>query len=315
MSIVSRQNGDGVCPLCGSRELQGTDMADVDFLCRAWHDAFRIDVSELFVGSGAMMRMLTCATCGAAHFTPSPLGPDWLYEKLQGFDWYYRQRKWEHLRAMRWISHSMNVLEVGCGGGAFLELLRERHIAGSGIDLNPKAVAEARAKGLDASVRPLDETVAQYRGSLDVVCAFQILEHVPAPREFLGSLFELLAPGGLLLVGVPCADSFGKHRLNTLDAPPHHQTRWRDKSFLWAAAHFRAELCRLEREPLADCHIDSYLDIQTVRVLAACPWLRTGIGMCRNRAEQVIRRLSLNRWIKGEGLFVAMRKTGDTRCA
>ena len=44
-----------------------------------------------------------------------------------------------------------NVLDVGCGRGEFLDLLRDTGIAAKGLDLNPEMVEVCKARGLDAT--------------------------------------------------------------------------------------------------------------------------------------------------------------------
>ena len=46
-----------------------------------------------------------------------------------------------------------DVLDVGCGRGEFLELLRDAGIPAKGLDLNPEMVEVCRARGLDANGR------------------------------------------------------------------------------------------------------------------------------------------------------------------
>ena len=61
----------------------------------------------------------------------------------------------------------------------------------------------------------------------DVVCAFQVLEHVADPLAFIAEAKARLNPGGLLFIGVPNRESYvGRLRDFPLDMPPHHVMRW-----------------------------------------------------------------------------------------
>ncbi|HUM01500.1 MAG TPA: class I SAM-dependent methyltransferase [Thermoanaerobaculia bacterium] len=94
------------------------------------------------------------------------------------------------------------VADLGCGRGEFLEGLRAAGVRGVGCDANPVMAARAREKGLEVDRADLFEWLAaRPDGSLGGVTAYQVVEHLPAPRLF--DLVELaaakLAPGGVVL--------------------------------------------------------------------------------------------------------------------
>ena len=72
-----------------------------------------------------------------------------------------------------------DVLDVGCGRGEFLDLLREQGIGARGVDINAGMVEECRARGLDASVGDaLAYLEAQEDESLGGIFAAQVVEHL-----------------------------------------------------------------------------------------------------------------------------------------
>lgn len=94
------------------------------------------------------------------------------------------------------------VLDVGCGRGEFLELLREAGVEASGLDADADMVAFARGEGLaveQADVLAYLETLAE--GSLGGVFSAQVVEHLPPPAlvRFLSLAAAKLHPGGLLV--------------------------------------------------------------------------------------------------------------------
>ena len=94
------------------------------------------------------------------------------------------------------------VLDLGCGRGEFLGLLREAGIEGRGVDLDPDMVAYARGEGLDVKQADAAEYLERLEdGSLGGIFAAQLVEHLPAPA--LVRLLELAAaklrPGGVLV--------------------------------------------------------------------------------------------------------------------
>jgi len=95
------------------------------------------------------------------------------------------------------------VLDVGCGRGEMLELLREHAVEAKGIDVDPAMVEHSRAKGLlveAAEAAGYLEGVAE--SSLGAVFAAQVIEHLPYPDllRFLRAARTALRPGGLLIV-------------------------------------------------------------------------------------------------------------------
>ena len=161
--------------------------------------------------------------------------------------------------ALKDVPQHADVLDVGCGVGAFLDVLRDRREArATGIDLSSEAVAIAQRLGRSASLGDLVNAVEGRIGEFDVVCVFQVLEHVADPRRFLQGCVRLLKPGGRLCVGVPNNDGYlGFQRIEdaSLNLPPHHATRWGLRTLRMLERLFPLRLRRLRCEPLARWHV------------------------------------------------------------
>ena len=94
------------------------------------------------------------------------------------------------------------VLDIGCGRGEFLGLLREAGIEARGVDIDPDMVAYCRGEGLEVEQAGAIEHLETLEdGALGGIFAAQVVEHVPAPE--LVRLLELAAaklrPRGLLV--------------------------------------------------------------------------------------------------------------------
>ena len=130
-----------------------------------------------------------------------------LSEKYVGFEDQFRGSA-ESIRA-RLLEYvpifdgAANVLDIGCGRGEFLLLLRERGIAGKGIDLNAAMVEVCRQKGLEATqADALAYLRAQPDESLGGLFAAQVVEHLePAYlTHLLDTAFDKLRPGSAIVL-------------------------------------------------------------------------------------------------------------------
>ena len=98
------------------------------------------------------------------------------------------------------------VVDLGCGRGEWLALLRAAGVTARGIDANPAFVAAGRARGLDMELGDaLGYLEALPLDSIDMVTAFHVIEHLAT--EDLLALLEAargaLRPGGCLLLETP----------------------------------------------------------------------------------------------------------------
>lgn len=198
-------------------------------ICRAYRNNLKIDVSSAFPKGVTHLLYFLDPQTGIRHFKPNIFSDDLFYKKLSEFPWYYQNEKAEFQTAGM-ITKGRTVCEVGCGFGAFSHHAKASKFVG--LELNSSAVNEARERGIEVYLESVDEHYAKlgsYR--YDVVCAFQVLEHVADPDAFIGQLCQLLKPGGKLILSVPNDDSFiGFTPNNPLNLPPHHQTRWSIKA-------------------------------------------------------------------------------------
>jgi len=102
---------------------------------------------------------------------------------------------------------SGRVLDVGCYDGALLASLGPQ-FEKYGIEASSAAAASAQGKGIKiiaSRIRDLASTDLHF----DIVCAVDVIEHVPDPRVFLELLARRLAPGGLIIVSSGNIDTQG----------------------------------------------------------------------------------------------------------
>lgn len=102
-----------------------------------------------------------------------------------------------------YFTGAADVLDVGCGRGEFLDLLKGAGVTARGLDLNPEMVEVCRARGLDAAG---GDALGGLRGlpdqSLGGLIAVQVIEHLdPAYlSEFLQVAYYKLRPGSRMVL-------------------------------------------------------------------------------------------------------------------
>lgn len=220
---------------------------------------FNLDVSRFFAGLEDIKTCL-CQDTGYKFFHPFNLGGDSaFYEDLQKLPWYYPDWKWEHQKTFESIKPTDTVLEIGCAKGEFLKKLAKSGMKCIGLELNELAAQECRQKGLDVLNETIQDHALNNPEKYDVVCSFQVLEHIPEVKEIIDSCVRALKPGGKLVIGVPNDDSFiGKDKYNLLSIPPHHMGVWSEKALASLEKYFDIEFSGLHIEPLQSYHFRYY---------------------------------------------------------
>jgi len=103
------------------------------------------------------------------------------------------------------------VLDIGCGGGLFLSLLKQAGANVMGIELSDSRAHYARTRhDLRIDKHPIESNFWQngYAQHFDAVTLWDVIEHVNYPQQTLQSAANVLKLGGLLLIDTPCRDSF-----------------------------------------------------------------------------------------------------------
>lgn len=137
------------------------------------------------------------------------------------------------------LPEGKRVLDLGCGGGYFLNLCRQLGAMVQGIEPSPHGATIARGQGIPVFEGTLDDFISEHGTErFDIITSHHVLEHVPDPVGTLAKLRSLLANGGLMKIMVPNAASPFARKLgadwHSVDLPIHlHQ--FSEKSLVKAA--------------------------------------------------------------------------------
>jgi 2-polyprenyl-3-methyl-5-hydroxy-6-metoxy-1,4-benzoquinol methylase len=117
-----------------------------------------------------------------------------------------------------------NILDVGCGSGKFLDLMKSLGWKTTGVDFDEKAVLSAKLKGLDVHLGSLEEQHFP-DNYFDTVTLSHVIEHVYDPPALLKECARILKSGGTIVICTPNFKSFGsrffKYHWRGLEPPRH----------------------------------------------------------------------------------------------
>jgi 2-polyprenyl-3-methyl-5-hydroxy-6-metoxy-1,4-benzoquinol methylase len=102
------------------------------------------------------------------------------------------------------LPHDASVLDVGCGNGEFLAAAKELGYRTYGIDFAEAASVACNARGLKAVAGDFLRHDFGADAPFDLITMWDVCEHLDQPLPFVARARELLKPGGMLVLKVPC---------------------------------------------------------------------------------------------------------------
>lgn len=184
---------------------------------------------------GTQYRLQRCGDCELVFAEPrDAVGSDW-YEKaapLRAREMRRTpERDWRFRRFLRVGLPAGRLLDIGCGDGGFMKVAAARGWKTVGVDYDSRVIELARRDGLDASARDFFEFLkVRAAKEFDAITLFDVLEHVPEPRELIAAIKPVLKRGGHLAITFPNAGRPQPFGVEEYDYPPHHFTRWTRRS-------------------------------------------------------------------------------------
>ncbi|MEY2423063.1 MAG: hypothetical protein QOI95_3130 [Acidimicrobiaceae bacterium] len=218
------------CPLCGDRHADPVSSVPYVEVWQTLADEIGRAVPEDLRNRYTPAEnadLVQCETCGLQYFGKMNAGGPDFYEFLSGpGDYYFESNKWEFRRTARLLDRSSSVLDVGCGNGSFLREVAPAVKRAVGIDTNRFGVQRLVDEGLEAQCVTVEQFATDHAGAFDVVCMFQVIEHLDDVSPFVLAAARCARSGGTVLISVPNRERARLGGLDPFDFPPHHVSRW-----------------------------------------------------------------------------------------
>ena len=225
------------CPVCKSESKIIYDLPR-DYLKDNLERYFNVTINEDL--NLIAYEMAACSNCTLTFAHPLVEGSGAFYSWITRQEAYYPTDRWEYHKVYDILNNnksgSLSLVDVGCGSGEFLELLKPlKNVKAIGVDPTQTSIDKCRNKGVDGYCLTLEDflkTYERYKNSFDYIVSFHCLEHIGAPLDFLDSMLQALKPGGSILISTPYSPmSFETDWFDPLNHPPHHMGRWNTSAY------------------------------------------------------------------------------------
>ena len=215
-----------------------------------------VDAVHRRVFRGRVWALARCHACGQHFTSPRPTGDD-----LRGFyggDYHAAIRAPGHAEAAFGAKYARyvatlsrhlprgRVVDVGCGTGLLVRMLRDGGYDAEGVELNASSAAWGREQyGVTIHDRSM-ERCSFAPASLDAVLLTDVLEHTAQPVAFLRNVRRLLSPRGLVLVTFPDIRSLESRYLGLM-------ARVLRRDWLWSTCHVPLHVWEFTRPTAEAC--------------------------------------------------------------
>ena len=204
--------------------------------------------------------VMQCAQCGFCFSYPYVAGDEQFYS-LAYVRSGYPKWKWEFqitYEALKRNLHSTGkLIEIGAGDGAFIRKIAKEVLPKENIfctefsEYGRDQIESFGVKCVAKDIRELSDL--EFENFADVICLFQVLEHMDRLDVLFEKLNWLLKPGGSIFIAVPNQNMIKFNELNgaLLDMPPNHIGRWNKECFKTIGSRHNLHLADYQVEDTA----------------------------------------------------------------
>lgn len=192
-----------------------------------------------------------CKRTGYKFWRPEEIAgnEDFYKEISNAWTNYYRKERWEYPHVRKYLKKEYRVLEIGCGRGYFLRSIEGMVQSATGIEFNKEAI-QNKVTNFEVLDQPLSQISSDGK-KFDVVCSFQVLEHIVDPNSFIKEALSCLEDDGTLILSTPNHDCMVfKLQEDIFDAPPHHIGAFNIHSYKKISAYMNAAIHKVVTEPM-----------------------------------------------------------------
>ena len=266
-------------PITRKRNTRLSDKFESADIINLYKAQLNINVSSFFPEISTV-QLFECIDTGYKFYYPGGLDGDGkFYESLQQTlsTSYYHTWKFENQLAFEAIKDGDKVLDIGCGVGHFLDKAKEKTPEVYGLELNKNAARICSDKGLTVYDELIEEHAESRTAYYDMVCMFQVLEHVSDVHSFILAALKTLKVGGRLVIGVPNNEPYfaGYDKYCTLNLPPHHMGLWNKKVFQKFAPLFGLKMSSVKYDVKGRLLASSYLRAKYLAGVKSLPGKHT----------------------------------------
>ena len=219
------------CPVCESSNQQ--------LFCDSWVQ--ESDPAKLYGAASGIpgtQRLVRCQDCEMIYESPrydaKTIIQGYMASQEADHDSQYLMRVKSFYLTLKKNSRHIpppgaKVLDIGTAGGAFLEAASKYGYEAYGMEPSADLVRRGKSRGLNIEQGTIEHHCFELK-SFDMVCLWDVIEHLPNPREALVEAKKLLKPDGILLINYPDIGTWqakiaGKRFWWILSVHLHHFTR------------------------------------------------------------------------------------------
>ena len=170
---------------------------------------FLPDAKSLKNDKGIRLEIYQCSGCGLVQLTNNPVS--YFKEVIRAVGISKEMKKFRlrqfHNFVQKYSLQGKKVIEIGCGQGEYLSLMRQCEVQAYGLEVAQKSVTVCKKKGLRTIKGFIDSpTRTLPNAPFNAFFMLNFLEHLPEPNSTLGGIYNNLSDGAVGLVEVPNFD-------------------------------------------------------------------------------------------------------------